>query len=132
MERAFPATIDAIAQLVELIGEEAEAARLPKQHAQRLQVAVEEAAVNISSHAYGAAPGEIRVRTRVANDQFAIDLEDDGPPFDPLTAEAPDVTLDLDRRERGGLGVMLIRRFTDEIRYRRDGSHNVLTLVVNR
>ena len=130
-QHVFPASLDSMAQLVERVGDEVVRHGLSSPRVQRLQVAVEEAVVNVISYSYGGSGGEIRVRIRRDGSRVMVDLEDDGPAFDPLSAAPPDVTLDLDARQTGGLGIMLIRRCTDDLYYRREGEHNILTLAVN-
>ena len=56
-------------------------------------------------------------------------MEDDGVAFDPRTLPAPPAPQRIEDVVPGGQGVHLMRHFTDEIRYRREGDRNVLTLV---
>jgi len=56
-------------------------------------------------------------------------VEDDGKPFDPLQAPPPDLSLPLERRPIGGLGIHLIRNLMDEVSYARVGGRNVLKMV---
>ncbi|HSR11121.1 MAG TPA: ATP-binding protein, partial [Thermodesulfobacteriota bacterium] len=55
-----------------------------------------------------------------------------GAPFDPTSIPPPDVRLPLSRRAPGGLGFFLVRNMVNEIRYRRDGDRNVLTLLIRK
>jgi anti-sigma regulatory factor (Ser/Thr protein kinase) len=61
-------------------------------------------------------------------DEVVIELRDRGPKFDPTQAPVlePDAS---DHRPPGGWGIQLVRRYTDEIRYLRDGDENVLRLT---
>ena len=55
-----------------------------------------------------------------------IDVIDDGRPFDPLSAPEPDLSLQLEDRPVGGLGIHLLRKLADNIVYqRRDGSNRL-------
>jgi serine/threonine-protein kinase RsbW len=56
-------------------------------------------------------------------------VEDDGPPFDPLALPAPDVTASLESRPVGGLGVFLVRKMMDIVRYQRHGECNRLQMT---
>jgi anti-sigma regulatory factor (Ser/Thr protein kinase) len=57
-------------------------------------------------------------------------LRDHGISFDPTHAPNPDLTLDLEDRPIGGLGVFLIKTLMDEIHYEALGeSGNLLTMV---
>ena len=56
-------------------------------------------------------------------------ITDDGMPFNPLSAEAPDTDLSLEDREIGGLGIHLVRNLIDDVTYNRRIDKNVMTLV---
>jgi anti-sigma regulatory factor (Ser/Thr protein kinase) len=58
-----------------------------------------------------------------------VRIKDDGPPFDPLAAAAPDTSLGIDERPIGGLGIELVKRLMDEVHYERKGGWNSLRLV---
>jgi anti-sigma regulatory factor (Ser/Thr protein kinase) len=59
-----------------------------------------------------------------------LEFIDCGRPFDILAAPPPDLTVDLDQREPGGLGVPLIRAMVDEASYKREANRNILRLIV--
>ena len=61
---------------------------------------------------------------------LAVRLRDQAPRFDPTTLPLPDPSLPLEERILGGMGVYLMRRAADEIRYRAlPGGGNELTLM---
>lgn len=105
-------------------------AGLGADRAMRLELAVEEWAVNLCAHAYSGRDGEIEVAVRRGNGQLLIEIIDEGTPFDPTASAEPDVALPLDQREPGGLGLLLLRRMTDGLLYSRDRGRNIVTLVV--
>lgn len=92
--------------------------------------AVDEAITNIIMHGYHGAPGVIEVAVARSGDEFVVCIRDWAPAFDPTTVAPPDLTIPLRQRARGGLGVHLMRRFTDRLLYRAlpDGG-NELTLI---
>jgi sigma-B regulation protein RsbU (phosphoserine phosphatase) len=51
---------------------------------------------------------------------------DHGRPFNPLEHEDPDITLPLEEREVGGLGLLIVKKTMDTIRYNREGGANRL------
>lgn len=59
---------------------------------------------------------------------LTIEVSDEGPPFNPTLCALPDTSLSLERRKCGGLGILLVRRFSDSCRYKRLENKNVLTL----
>lgn len=97
-----------------------------------LQLALEEAVVNVCDYAYQAPPGEVTIRLFADDEKLAIELEDEGQPFDPLGASPPSLDDDVCARPVGGLGVYLINRLMDEVHYRREGTRNRLTMTMRR
>ena len=57
---------------------------------------------------------------------------DDGRPFDPLGAPPLDTAARLDQRAGGGAGIHLVRRFADDVRYRRHCGRNIVAVVMKR
>ena len=55
-------------------------------------------------------------------------VEDSGPPFNPLQAPPPDLTLPMTERQPGGLGIHLVKQMMDRLDYGRAGAKNRLTL----
>jgi len=92
--------------------------------------AVEEAVANTILHGYNRRPGEIQVEAQKEGDELVVRLRDQAPHFDPTRFPSPDLTLPLEERSPGGLGIYLMRQFTDTVTHRvtSDGS-NELTLV---
>jgi anti-sigma regulatory factor (Ser/Thr protein kinase) len=131
-ERVFEATTDTIPDVIGFIAGEAEAWGLHPQRLMQLELAVEEAVVNICLYAYEVPPGELLVRVGSAEDQFVVELIDEGVPFDPLAVDEPDLRAPAGERQVGGLGIFLVRRVMDEVAYRRDGASNILRLVIRR
>jgi anti-sigma regulatory factor (Ser/Thr protein kinase) len=98
-----------------------------------LQLAVEEACVNIIEHGYaGLHPGTIELTFQVRDQRVSIIIVDFGHKFDSRTYPPPDTSIDLDKRPVGGLGVFLITRLMDEVRYTSNQEQgNRLTLIKN-
>lgn len=100
-----------------------------------LHLIVEEACVNVVSHAYPAgAPGPLTLQVEVdasgGRPAMKITIEDHGKPFNPLALPAPDRSGPLEDLPIGGLGVHLIRQLSDAQHYSRDPQRgNVLTLT---
>ena len=98
---------------------------------QQLNIAVEEIFVNIASYAY--APGEgdatIRVRTDPDSGMVAITFLDRGVPYNPLAKPDPDVTLSAEERQIGGLGIYMVKKSMDEMKYAYRNGQNILTII---
>jgi serine/threonine-protein kinase RsbW len=54
---------------------------------------------------------------------------DDGIAFDPTAAPPPDITLDLDDREPGGLGLLMVREMSESVGYSRVDGVNRLQVA---
>ncbi len=92
--------------------------------------AVDEAASNIIFHGYRCEPGIIEIDVLRERDTLVVRLRDEAPPFDPTQVPIPDVTLSLEERPPGGLGIYFMRKVMDEVRHRsRPEGGNELTLV---
>ena len=98
-----------------------------------LQLAIEEACVNIMEHGYaGLPPGIIEITFQVRDHHASVDIVDFGHKFDPRTYPPPDTSSEWDKRPVGGLGVFLITQLMDEVRYSSDTEHgNRLELIKN-
>jgi anti-sigma regulatory factor (Ser/Thr protein kinase) len=92
-----------------------------------VQVALDEIVNNAVRHAAPRHPA-IDVRLSIAGADIEIGIEDDGEPFDPRDAPAPDLALPLADRPVGGLGLFLVRKLMDDVEYRRSGGKNCVTL----
>ncbi len=131
-ERVFPASLDLLGDIRAFILEEDGAEeRLPPKRVAHLDVAIEEIVVNICSYAYETPPGELTIRVEERPEFFAVEFLDNGVAFDPLAIDEPDVSLPLEKRDAGGLGILLVRRMMDEVHYSRKGTLNSLRIVVD-
>jgi serine/threonine-protein kinase RsbW len=93
-------------------------------------LAVTEAATNIIVHGYRNKPGIIEIEMSRKGDSLLVRLRDQADPFDPTSVPAPDLTLPLEKRPFGGMGIHVIRQVTDEMIYRAiPKGGNELTLV---
>lgn len=131
------AALEALPTIRAFVDRASEAAGLDRRTAYRLRLAVDEIATNIVVHGHpgGAADATIAVEAIVDDNQLRIQLEDDGPAFDPLAHETPG-TAQLERpmieRPIGGLGVFLAIRGVDEFRYERSEGSNRNVFIVRR
>jgi sigma-B regulation protein RsbU (phosphoserine phosphatase) len=94
-----------------------------------LNLALEEAVVNVMQYAYPAGThGTVTIEAVFNKEQLKFILSDAGTPFDPTAKEDVDVSLEVVDREIGGLGIHLIRQIMDDISYEYKDGKNVLTL----
>ena len=99
---------------------------------QEVQLAVEEALVNIFNYAYPEnRDGEVRIRCEPGDeDRLVVEFRDKGIPYTFEDLGDADVSSPVAERAIGGLGVFLIRKMVDDVRFRRDGDENILTFIL--
>ncbi len=92
----------------------------------RILTALDEVLSNVIRHGREDGPGTIVITASPGPDRVDVDVADGNPPFNPLSLPAPDTSSALDERRPGGLGIMLVRALSDDVRYeRRDGRNHV-------
>ena len=74
---------------------------------------------------------QIDIDISVTSEQLVITVADDGMPFNPFDRVGPDISLSLEERDIGGLGVLLVTELMDQCSYQRRRDRNVVTLVMN-
>jgi anti-sigma regulatory factor (Ser/Thr protein kinase) len=100
-----------------------------EQHAHALLLAIEEAVSNVLQHGYGGMPRPVSVSLEtVPPGRVRAVVTDRAPPFNPLSRPEVDTQLPLDERPIGGLGVHLVKKLMDAIRYERRDGQNILTM----
>ena len=127
----LPASLDALARLSEWIQAVAHAHDLSDRCTFRLELVLDEAVTNIVQHAEAAnCDLVITVELRCAGERVLAIIEDTGRPFDPTTAPAHTQPQSLDDARVGGLGIHLIRSYTEDLEYRRVDQRNQLRMTV--
>ena len=124
------ALINKIPEVTAFIDEELEKLGCSMKDQMQIDVAIDELFANIAHYAYGKQIGDVKVsfdfdpETRIASVTFT----DSGIPFNPLENDDPDVTLSLEDREIGGLGIFLVKKTMHAIEYLRENGQNILTI----
>ena len=97
----------------------------------QIDIALDELFSNICHYAYGDEVGTaiIRVCEMPQEHAASITLEDTGIPFDPLAKDDPDVTLSIQDRAVGGLGIFLVKKTMDNVLYEYKDGKNILTII---
>ena len=127
----LPAHLDSLPGAIDFVLSCAGKFRFGSKRQGEMTLALEEALVNIFHYAYPGGSGDVEVTCMaIDGNEFTIEIADSGVPFDILSAPPPDIAASLGERAAGGLGIFFIRHFMDEVRYRREGGRNILTLGV--
>lgn len=95
-----------------------------------VRLALEEAISNTIKYGYDDHQSHtISVRAALENRELVLEIEDDANQFNPLEAPAPDLSLPVEQKPIGRLGIYLMRSIMDQVDYRRVGSKNMLRLM---
>lgn len=117
-------------RFLEYIKEEARRAGFSDKGVHDIQLAAEEAVVNVINYAYPAGKGgDIELSCALKEGALEIQIADSGIPFNPLERAEPDINAPLAERGIGGLGIYMFRRLMDTVAYRREDDRNILTLL---
>jgi serine/threonine-protein kinase RsbW len=119
-----------LAAIRRFVSDEAERLQASRPAVEHMIQAVDESVTNVIKHGYKGRPGIIEVEVAREGADLAVRIRDYAPAFDPTTYPSPDLTIPLERRRFGGLGIHLTRECTDVVIYRvaPDGA-NELTLL---
>jgi len=94
----------------------------------QIKIAIDEIFSNIVRYAYSPEVGNVVVRIATTDEAIVIEFEDNGIPYNPLTQEAPNVSLSIDEREPGGLGIFLVKNIMDTVEYRYINNTNIFII----
>ena len=126
------ARLESLEGLVKSVTESALQCGLAGEGLFAVELVTEEAVVNIFNYAYHKREGRVRLRCLEAGDRFVIEVTDWGVPFDATAQPAPDVNKPLEERPVGGLGIHLIKKMSDEMKYTREDGQNILRLFIRK
>jgi serine/threonine-protein kinase RsbW len=127
---AKPESLGAVTEFVSMGAQEAE---LPELQTRQLELLIEEIFVNISRYSYPEnSVGSVTVSYAVPKTgELNVEVGDQGIEFDPLSAPSPDLTLGLEDRPVGGLGILLLKTLAGSLSYRREQGWNRLRFGIS-
>jgi serine/threonine-protein kinase RsbW len=128
----LPAKLENLGRFKESVADCVSTEGFDQKRIQEIELALEEALVNIFNYAYPEEAGDVEVNCKIENGQFIIEIIDAGIPFDMTSLSDPDLTADVDERKIGGLGIFLLKKMVDEVRYRREKDQNILNLIIKK
>lgn len=124
------AEVDRMDDVLDFINAELEAHDVSMKIIMQIDIAVEELFVNIAHYAYNPEVGEAIISVDMEENPpcAVIRFIDRGKPYDPLSREDPDVTLGVEERQIGGLGIYMVKKSMDEVSYAYEDGQNILTI----
>lgn len=128
------AKVENLSSVLEFVDTELEMNDCSMKTQMQIDVAVEELFVNVAHYAYTPEIGDVTLimdveETEDGSKKAVITFKDSGMPFDPTVKEDPDVTLSAQERQIGGLGIYMVKKSMDEMKYIYDEGQNVLTIT---
>lgn len=122
---SFSAELEELPEMLRWIEECLSSLPFPPPERRKAILALEEAIVNVIHHAYKGTLGMIDLQCHIdPKSKIEFILKDQGHPFDPLQ----EIRVPHEGKE-GGLGILLMKEYMDEIYYQRSHPYNCLTLV---
>lgn len=119
-----------LARLYAFLDQQAEAYELEDLLLMQIKLALEEAVTNVIQYAYPEKEDQdIRIDMNYKNRRLTIVITDTGIAFNPLARQEPDLTLSLEERPIGGLGIYLVKQLMTEVNYNRSDGKNILTMT---
>lgn len=133
-EITVAATIENIVAVTEFVDARLEAAGCSMRTQMQIDLAIDELVTNVASYAYAPGTGDLTVQMEIRDGPPAaavITFIDGGVAYDPTAKEDPDITLSAEERQIGGLGILLVKKTMDDVRYERKQDKNVLQIIKN-
>ena len=131
-ELTVEARLDNLEKVIDFISRNLEEAGGSPAIEIQVHLAVEEIFVNVASYAYEPGTGPVTIQCGpLGSDRFEIIFIDQGVPYDPMAKDDPDVTLEIEERQIGGLGIFLAKQYMEEMNYRYENGSNILTMIKN-
>ena len=128
-ELEIDAKLSNLEKVLDFVNRHLKKVNCPEKTGIQVDIAVEEIFVNIAHYAYNPEVGKATIRVELSEKPLTISLTfmDNGKPYDPLSRKDPDVTLNSEQRQIGGLGIYMVKKSMDDIQYSYKNGTNMLT-----
>lgn len=127
----IPAAVENMDQVLAFVDEALENLDCPMKAQIQIDIMVEELFVNIAHYAYPQGSGDATIRVNTDEDARFVEITfiDSGIPYDPLAKPDPDITLSAEERQIGGLGIYIVKKSMDDMKYKRLDGKNILVIT---
>lgn len=127
--KTFPAKVEALDNVISFVEEALESFGCPMKTSMAICVAIEEVFVNVAHYAYGEDSGYVDFEIVHNKNSVTIQMIDKGIPFNHLEKPDSDITLSVEDREIGGLGIFITKKTKDSVSYAYENEKNILTMI---
>ena len=130
LELTVIATLENYDRVAEFVEGELEIREVPMAAQAQIVIALDEMYTNVAKYAYADDPGEVTVRLDFTEEitEVKMTIMDCGIPYDPLKRPDPDVSLEAEARQIGGLGIYMVKQMMEEVSYEYRGGMNILRM----
>jgi sigma-B regulation protein RsbU (phosphoserine phosphatase) len=130
-KKTFPAKTEALPEVLGFVEQTLESLECSMRLQTAICVAIEEVFVNIAHYAYPDSQGDMTLAIGFDEQSRTVTfrMSDQGIPFDPLQKPDPDITLSVENREIGGLGIFITKKTMDTLHYAYENNENILTMT---
>ena len=127
-ELTLTATVENIETVTDFVNEALETMDCPMKAQMQIDIAIDELFSNIAYYAYAPDTGDATVQVEAVSGGVEVTFIDRGVPYDPLSNQDPDTGLSVEEREIGGLGIFMVKKSMNEVRYQHRDGQNILTI----
>ena len=129
-ELTLDATIENVTAVTSFVDEQLERLGCPLESQAQIDIAIDELFSNIAYYAYNPETGPATVRVEVIEEPLSVEITfiDSGVQYNPLAKDDPDISLALDERGIGGLGIYIVKNSMDDVSYEYKDGKNILRI----
>lgn len=124
------AKLEDITPVTEFVEGELDRIGCPMKSVIQINIAIDEIFSNIVRYGYPGKPGPVTVELIEREEPrcVCVRFSDEGIPYNPITAIDPDITLSAEERGIGGLGIFMVKKTMDDVKYKYENGMNILTI----
>lgn len=132
-ETTLKASLDSVEVITSLINSELEKVGCSQKVLMQLDVAIDEIFSNIVNYGYDSHEEEVTIDYDINSDLKSVSITfiDSGKEYNPLAKDDPNVKEDFESRKIGGLGIYIVKKTMDDVKYKYENNKNYLTIIKN-
>ena len=131
MEKKFPKQIDRLDEMTGFVQSSLTELNVPEEYVHPIAFILEELFTNTVKY-NGSSRSDVVLSIGREGDRLIVTVRDHtAAPFNPLQHKDPDPGAPLEGRTPGGLGIFLVKKIVDDIRYEYANGESVITIVKN-
>lgn len=126
----FKSSTDNLSSIRDFVRSTAQDVGFSKDVSGNIILAVDEAVTNVIKHAYNySEEGKILVSISFIKNKFSVSISDKGTHFNSKLIKDPDLKEYYKQRRVGGLGMFLMKKLMDDVKYSQPQNRNKVTLI---